>query len=129
MSSRGTKCSNRSLPAQPGPFSGPYIPYPDPFSAEDHRLLKLHEQAAETAALSGEARGEELRKRRQRARAAGRRGGTVSFRWQPAGPTPYLRLSGRWLRAAGFEVGRGVEVEVLSLATRMPPLWWGFSQS
>ncbi|HVF58967.1 MAG TPA: SymE family type I addiction module toxin [Thermoanaerobaculia bacterium] len=114
MSSRGTKCSNRRLPAQPGPFSGPYIPYPDPFSAEDHRLLELHEQAAGGVALREEARGEELRERRRRARAAGRRAGTVSARWQPAGAAPYLRLSGGWLRAAGFEVGRGVEVEVRS---------------
>jgi Toxin SymE, type I toxin-antitoxin system len=114
MSSRGTKCSNRRLLAQAGPFSGPYIPYPDPLSAEDHRLLELHEQAAESVALHEEARGEELRGRRQRARAAGRRAGTVSARWQPAGAAPYLRLSGRWLRAAGFEVGRGVEVEVRS---------------
>ena len=107
MSSRGTKCSNRRLPAQPGPFSSPYIPYPDPFPSEDHRLLELHEQVAETAALREETRGEELSERRRRARAEGRRAGTVSARWHPAGAAPYLRLSGRWLRAPGFEVGRG----------------------
>lgn len=112
MSSRGTKCSNRRLPAQPGLFSGPYIPYPDPLSAEDRRLLELHEQVAGNVALREEARGEELRERRRRARADGRRAGTVSARWQPAGAAPYLRLSGRWLRAAGFELGRGFEVEV-----------------
>ena len=39
---------------------------------------------------------------------------SVSVQWHPAGAAPYLRLSGRWLRAAGFEVGRGVEVEVRS---------------
>ncbi|HVF61484.1 MAG TPA: SymE family type I addiction module toxin [Thermoanaerobaculia bacterium] len=114
MSSRGTKCSNRRLPAQPGPFSGPYIPYPDPFSAEDHRLLELHEQAAETAALREETRGEELRERRRRARAEGRRAGTVSARWHPAGAALTCGSPGGWLRAAGFEVGRGVEVEVRS---------------
>jgi toxic protein SymE len=30
----------------------------------------------------------------------------------PGVEVPYLRLRGRWLRDAGFEVGRGVKVEV-----------------
>ena len=79
-----------------------------------HEVFELAEQAAESFGLHEEAREEELRERRRWARAAGRRAGTVSARWQPAGAAPYLRLSGSWLRAAGFEVGRGVEVEVRS---------------
>ena len=115
MSSRRTK-SSRSLPGQPGPFSGPYNYYPDPLSAEDQRLLELHERAMATeglaAAVAEEGRREELRERRRRAREAGRRAGTVSGRWYGTGAEPFLRLSGRWLRAAGFPLGQGFEVEV-----------------
>ena len=30
----------------------------------------------------------------------------------PRAEVPYLRLHGRWLRDAGFEIGRSVKVEV-----------------
>ena len=30
----------------------------------------------------------------------------------PGVNVPYLRLHGRWLKDAGFEIGRGVKVEV-----------------
>ena len=38
---------------------------------------------------------------------------TVGYRplKSPGVDVPYLRLHGRWLRAAGFEVGRSVRVE------------------
>jgi hypothetical protein len=31
---------------------------------------------------------------------------------QPGSDVPFLRLSGRWLRDAGFPIGRNVKVEV-----------------
>ena len=31
--------------------------------------------------------------------------------WKPAG-TPYLRMRGQWLRAAGFEIGKQVTVSI-----------------
>ena len=60
---------------------------------------------------------EEDRRRRRihLARAARRRGrrlGTISTRSWGCAPRPYLRLSGHWLRDAGFEIGQHFEVEV-----------------
>jgi Toxin SymE, type I toxin-antitoxin system len=43
---------------------------------------------------------------------AGRRSGTVCGRWAGRERVPDLRLSGRWLGAAGFDLGKAYEVEV-----------------
>lgn len=42
----------------------------------------------------------------------GRRLFTVSRRFHGNRCTPFLRLTGRWMRAAGFDEGQAVEVEV-----------------
>ncbi|HEX5760179.1 MAG TPA: SymE family type I addiction module toxin [Thermoanaerobaculia bacterium] len=47
-------------------------------------------------------------------RAAGRRSRTACGRWSGSERVPGLRLSGRWLRAARFELGQAYEVEVRS---------------
>ena len=46
------------------------------------------------------------------ARAAGRWALTVCGRWTGRARIPDLRLSGRWLREAGFDLGQAYEVEV-----------------
>jgi hypothetical protein len=51
--------------------------------------------------------------RAKAARASGRRFGTVSRRTRAFGdPVPDLRISGFWLKEAGFDVGQEVEIEV-----------------
>ncbi len=108
MRSLGTKCSNDAGPAP----DTPYLPFP---IAEDLKLSELFESAAGRAVakvLERRARREEKGERARRARAAGRRSGTVCGRWTGGARVPDLRLSGRWLRAAGFDLGQAYEVEV-----------------
>jgi hypothetical protein len=64
--------------------------------------------------LLGEAGKSDERKRRRRkeARARGVRLGTVCGRWRDGRRLPDLRMTGRWLEDAGFELGREYEVEV-----------------
>ncbi len=51
--------------------------------------------------------------RAKAARASGRRFGTVSRRTRSFGdPVPDLRISGFWLREAGFDLGQEYEIEV-----------------
>jgi type I toxin-antitoxin system toxin SymE len=37
---------------------------------------------------------------------------TICGCWQETGRVPALRLSGKWLREAGFDVGQEFEVEI-----------------
>jgi type I toxin-antitoxin system toxin SymE len=110
MRSLGTKCSNHAGPAS----DTPYPPFP---IAEDLKLSELLESTAGRAVagvLERRARREEKSERARRARAAGRRSGTVCGRWTGSARVPDLRLSGRWLRAAGFDLEQAYEVEVRS---------------
>jgi DNA-binding protein H-NS len=110
MRSLTTKCSNDAGPAS----DAPYLPFP---IAEELKLSELLESAAGRAVagvLERRARREEKSERARRARAAGRRSGTVCGRWTGSGRAPDLRLSGRWLGAAGFDLGQAYEVEVRS---------------
>ena len=50
--------------------------------------------------------------RAREARANGRRFGTICGRSGPHTRVPDLRLSGNWLRAAGFDFGQHFETEV-----------------
>jgi hypothetical protein len=50
--------------------------------------------------------------RARAARAKGRRFATICGRFQGHGRVPDLRLSGKWLAAAGFDLGQQYEVEV-----------------
>ena len=65
-------------------------------------------------ALDSEARRQGKRQRRKEARQRGVRLGTVSSRWRDGRPLPELRMTGRWLEAAGFDLGREYEVEVVA---------------
>lgn len=69
------------------------------------------EEAAEEAARRSRRAARNTRE--AAARAHGRRLGTVSRRTRPhGGPVPDLRISGFWLRDAGFDFGQEYEVEV-----------------
>jgi len=92
-------------------------------TAEGKKVLADHERsngkpafsqarctAAVTEALDIEARREHQRQRRQDARARGVRAGTICARWRDGGAE--LRLAGRWLEGAGFDLAQEYEVEV-----------------
>lgn len=63
-------------------------------------------------AVTEEARRQHRNRLAREARRRGRRLGTISARSWDGKPRPYLRLSGHWLREAGFDLGRHFEVEV-----------------
>ena len=112
MRSLESKCSNAADSASAGPSGGPYIHHPIQQELNLSELLEGAPARAFAAALERRAREERKRERARRARAAGRRSGTVCGRWSGRERFPDLRLSGRWLRAAGFDLGQAYEVEV-----------------
>ena len=63
-------------------------------------------------ALDTDARREGKRQRRKQARQRGVRLGTVCSRWRDGRRLPEVRLTGRWLEEAGFDLGREYEVDV-----------------
>ena len=63
-------------------------------------------------ALESESRREGKRQRRNHARQRGARLGTVCSRWRAGRRQPEIRMTGRWLEAAGFDLGREYEVDV-----------------
>jgi Toxin SymE, type I toxin-antitoxin system len=65
-------------------------------------------------AFDSETRRERKRQRRRHARARGVRLGTVCGRWREGHRLPDLRMSGRWLEKAGFDLCQEYEVEVES---------------
>jgi hypothetical protein len=79
-------------------------------------LPELHRPAARAADVPDVAARELRRRRRQararRARQRGRRFGTISYRRLASGRVPYLRLSGDWLRRAGFDQEQEFEITV-----------------
>ena len=111
MRSLEAKCSNPA-PATAGPGAGPSTLYPIQGELTLFELLEGPAGPAVVAALERRARREEKSERARRAREAGRRSGTVCGRWTGSERVPDLRLSGRWLGAAGFGLGQAYEVEV-----------------
>jgi Toxin SymE, type I toxin-antitoxin system len=120
MCGRSGNCS--SLPEPSGPTDERFVYH---LTEEGRRVLAAHDRAAGgsshcrmrrtaavAAALEREARRERGRARRRAARDAGLRSGTVCGRWQGRARVPDLRLSGHWLRQAGFDLGQGYEIEV-----------------
>ncbi len=63
-------------------------------------------------AVQADTRRQRRRRRRREARRRGRRFATVHRVTRGARQLPLLRLSGQWLREAGFERGQEYEVEV-----------------
>jgi len=72
--------------------------------------VPLPSDAAE--ALQDTARRERRRQRRKEARERGLRLLTVCGRWRSNRRIPEMRLTGLWLRNAGFDLGQEFEVEV-----------------
>jgi hypothetical protein len=121
MRSRKTKSTNPPPPAAAGPVEPP-LSYDDRVLRE---ILDAHERAtgfridmqelrdsAVAAELDRAARRARKKARAREARAAGRRSLTVCGRWTGRARIPDLRMSGWWLRAAGFDLGQAYEVEV-----------------
>jgi hypothetical protein len=69
-------------------------------------------RAEETEAAEREARRRRRKARAARARRRGKRFGTVSYRWREGEYVPLLRLSGKWLRRAGFDQQQEFEITV-----------------
>ena len=63
-------------------------------------------------ALASEAQRESQRQRRKQARQRGARLGTVCSRWRDGRRLPELRMTGRWLQDAGFDLAQEYEVDV-----------------
>ncbi len=123
MRSRKGHSTNPPPPAAAGPCE-PALSYDDRILKE---ILDAHERAtgvrldmqdlresAVAAALDQAARRARKRARAREAHAAGHRSLTVCGRWSGTARIPDLRLSGWWLRAAGFDLGQACEVEVLA---------------
>ncbi len=123
MRSRKSQSTNPPPPAAAGPCE-PALTYDDRIFQE---ILDAHARAtglrieiqelrdsAVAAALDQAARRARKRARAREARAAGRRSLTVCGRWSGTARIPDLRLSGWWLREAGFDLGQACEVEVLA---------------
>ncbi len=123
MRSRKRQSTNPPPPAAGGPAEQA-LTYDDRILKE---ILDAHERAtgfrldmqelrdsAVAAELDRVARRARKRARAREARAAGRRSLTVCGRWTGRTRIPDLRMSGWWLRAAGFDLGQAYEVEVLA---------------
>jgi hypothetical protein len=76
----------------------------------------LHQPAAPAAEVADAVDRESCRRRRRarsrHARRRGRRFGTISSRWSGTEHVPALRLSGKWLRRAGFDQAQEFEITV-----------------
>ena len=114
----------------PGPAASAAAALPEPTGPTDDRFVyRLTPQALHILAEHGA--GEELahpaaritdaaeaieaeskRRRRCEARRRGRRLATISHCTRGSQRLPLLRLSGNWLREAGFDLGQEYEVEV-----------------
>jgi len=134
MRGRTDESTSRPQAAHPAPFeqaptarSHPPRPPEDRFvyrlTPKALQVLREHkpgaplaEPVARTADLEEAIDAEtERRRRRHRYREArdrGRRLGTVSRRHLRGERLPLIRLSGKWLRAAGFDLGQEFEVEI-----------------
>jgi len=76
----------------------------------------LYRPAARTAEVADAVQRETRRQRRKelaaRARRNGRRFGTISYRQRGGRQLPALRVSGKWLREAGFDLGQEFEITI-----------------
>lgn len=118
----GRSSDSTSLPEPSGPFDERFVYR---LTDEGRTILAEHERSngiavvsearctsAVAEALRSEARLQLKRQRRKDARERGARFGTVCGRWRDGRRLPDLRMTGRWLEEAGFDLGQEYEVEV-----------------
>lgn len=118
----GRSNDSTSLPEPSGSFDERFVYR---LTDEGKKVLAEHERSngkavvrearctpAVAVALGSEARLERKRRRRKDARERGARFGTVCGRWRDDRRLPDLRMTGRWLKEAGFDLGQEYEVEV-----------------
>ena len=118
----GRSSDSTSLPEPSGPFDERFVYR---LTDEGKKILAEHERSngkptfsearctpAVAEALDSETRRDRKRQRRKEARARGVRVGTVCGRWRGGRRLPDLRLTGRWLEDAGFDLGQEYEAEV-----------------
>lgn len=118
----GRSNDSTSLPEPSGPFDERFVYR---LTAEGKKILDEHARsngkpaftearctAAVADAIESEDRLERKRQRRKSARKRGVRFGTVCGRWRDDRRRPDLRMTGRWLEQAGFDLGQEYEVEV-----------------
>jgi hypothetical protein len=98
---RGPGSKSTSLPEPTGPN-------------DDSQSYSLTPEGKAALAAYGNAAERHARRQaaKRSARENGRRCGTVSSRWRESEQVPLVRLSGAWLRAAGFDLGQCFEVGV-----------------
>jgi hypothetical protein len=111
-----------TLPDTSGPTNEQFVyhltPAAQQFLAEHEQATgaQLHRPAARlaevTEAAEREARHRRRKARAERARRRGKRFGTISYRWREGEYVPLLRLSGKWLRRAGFDQQQEFEITV-----------------
>lgn len=111
-----------TLPEPTGPEDERFVynltPEGQQVLAEHERATgaRLHEPAAPATEVADAVDRETRRRRRkaraQRARRRGRRFGTISHRWSGNDYVPSLRISGKWLRRAGFDQQQEFEITV-----------------
>lgn len=117
----GPTQNSSSLPAPAGPTDDGFVYRLAPaakqiLSEHQNGGAPLFEPAAPLSEVREAVDAETRRRRREhlyrRARQRGRRLGTISSLWRGRKRQPFLRLSGEWLRDAGFDAGRHFEVAV-----------------
>lgn len=119
---RGPDEKTTNLPEPSGPTDNRFVYHLTPAG---EKVLSEHQEASGTPLFSPAARSAEIteavhreakRRRRkelaQRARGKGRRLGTITYRQRNEQQFPALRVSGRWLRDAGFDLGQEFEITV-----------------
>lgn len=99
MSGRGSKSTTLPEPTGPNDDSFSYS-----LTAKGKAARAEWGEAAERHARRQQAK--------RKARELGRRPGTVTSRWRETRYVPEVRLSGAWLRSAGFDFGQLFEVAV-----------------
>jgi hypothetical protein len=104
------------LPAPTGPTDDRFVYHLEPKAlkvlAEHGDGEPLARPAARVAEITDALEAETRRQRRRDARRRSRRLATISHCTRGSQRLPLLRLSGHWLREAGFALGREYEVEV-----------------
>jgi len=132
MGSRTAQSTNVPLPypTYPAAFTEPTGPLDERFvygltpkGREALAALQVRQAVGEPGELpepderpvtEAEIRRRQRQRQARRTRAAGRRLATICgrFRGESMTRVPDLRLSGHWLRKAGFDLGQFIEVEV-----------------